>query len=102
MVHCSAARWTALAGLALVPGLLVSCSTSTVGPLHTLTFAGRPTVDGASVEVHPGVSADFTAFVVNPLTTPVTLVSASVVPVRATRPTGQLVHVGVSLTNNMV
>jgi hypothetical protein len=59
-------------------------------------------VDGAGVEIHPGESADFTAFVVNPLTTPVTLISATVVPVTGTRPTGQLVHLGISEDNGMV
>jgi hypothetical protein len=59
-------------------------------------------VDGASLEIHPGESADFTAFVFNPLSTPVTLISASVVPVTGIRPTGRLLHVAVSLTHNMV
>jgi hypothetical protein len=57
---------------------------------------------GGSLQIHPGVSADFTAFVVNPLSRPVTLISASVVPVAATRPTGRLGHVAVGLTHNIV
>ena len=70
--------------------------------MQTLTFAGQPTVDAGSLEVHPGVPADFTAFVFNPLKTPVTLLSASVVPVTGTRPTGRLVHVAIATTNGMI
>lgn len=90
-------RSVLLGFLLIMPGLLAGCSGGGAsGPLHTLTFGGQPTVDGAGVEVHPGESADFTAFVVNPLNSPVTLVSASVVPVTGTRPAGQLVHLGIS------
>lgn len=99
------ARWALLVVLLLVPGLgtLVSCSSSdSPGPLQTLTLGGQPTVDGASLEVHPGVPAVFTAFVFNPLNTPVTLLSASVVPVTGLRPTGQLVHVAIATTNGMI
>jgi hypothetical protein len=92
-----------LAILLIVPGLLAGCSSSDasngVGPLRALSFGGQPTVDGASISIHPGVSADFTAFVVNPLTSRVTLISASVVPVPGNRPAGQLVHLGVSMGN---
>lgn len=59
-------------------------------------------MEGASLEIHPGEPADFTAFVVNPLKTPVTLVSAALVPVTGTRPTGQLVHVAIATTVNMI
>jgi len=88
-------RWVLLATLVVVPGVLAGCSGDAAGPLETLTQGGQPTVDGAGLEIHPGDSADFTAFVVNRLHTPLTLISASVVPVTGARPTGQLVHLGI-------
>jgi hypothetical protein len=103
MAQRIAARWAALVVLLIVPGSLAACSSSdAAGPLQTLKQAGRPMVDGASLEVHPGVPAVFTAFVVNPLKTPVTLLSAAAVPVTGTRPTGQLVHVAIATTVNMI
>jgi hypothetical protein len=96
------ARWAVLLAVLLVPGLVADSARTAAGPLHTLTLYGQPTVIGGSLEVHPGDSADFTAFVVNPLPEPVTLVSASVVPVAGIGPTGKLVHVGVARTNGMV
>jgi len=104
MAQRRAARWAALiVFLLIVPGSLAACSSSDpAGPLQTLTLEGQPTVEGASLEVHPGEPADFTAFVVNPLKAPVTLLSAAVVPVTGTRPTGQLVHVAIATTVNMI
>jgi hypothetical protein len=103
MAQRTAARWAALVVLLIVPGSLAACSSSAAaGPLQALTFAGQPTVTGASLEVHPGVPAVFTAFVVNPLKTPVTLLSAAVVPVTGIRPTGRLVHVAIATTVNMI
>jgi hypothetical protein len=103
MARRSAARWAALIVLLIVPGSLAACcSSDPAGPLQTLTLGGQPTVEGASLEVHPGEPADFTAFVVNPLKVPVTLLSAVVVPVTGTRPTGQLVHVAIATTVNMI
>ena len=58
-------------------------------------------MDGASVEVAPGESADFTAFVWNRLTSPVTLVSATIVPVTGYAPTDKLAHVAISTTVNL-
>lgn len=95
------ARWAALAILSIGPGFLAACSTETAGPLRTLSVGGQPIVDGASVEIRPGWSADFTAFVVNPLKSPVTLMSASVVPVTGAAPTGHLLHVGISTTDGL-
>jgi len=87
----------------IVPSIMLSCSSGDpTGPLQTLTLGGQPTVDGASLEIHPGVSAVFTSFVFNPLSSPVTLISASAVPVTGVRPTGQLVHVAVATTDNMI
>ena len=105
----SVAGWAALAVLSIVPGFLTACSNGSAGPLPTvsagplqaLSAGGQPIVDGGSVEIHPGGSADFTAFVVNPLKSPVTLMSASVVPVTGSAPTGQLLHVGISTTTGM-
>jgi hypothetical protein len=102
MARPTAAGWVALIVLLIVPGFLAACSSgNAAGPLQTLTLGGQPTVDGASISIHPGVSADFTAFVVDPLTSPVTLISASVVPVPGSPPTGQLIHVGISTDNGM-
>jgi hypothetical protein len=72
----------ALVALLITLGFLSSaCSSGAAGPLQALSEGGQPTVDGGSVEVAPGQPADFTAFVVNPLTSPVTLLSATIVPV---------------------
>lgn len=86
--------------LSAVPGWLAGCSGSGPGngPLQALSAGGQPIVDGAQVDVHPGRPADFTAFVFNPLTSPVTLVSASVVPVPGSSPTARLVHTGIATT----
>jgi hypothetical protein len=95
-------RSVALVALLLMLGFLPSDSLSVAGPLQALSLGGQPTVDGASVEVTPGEPADFTAFVVNPLTSPVTLLSATIVPVTGYAPTGKLAHVAISTTNGMI
>lgn len=87
--------------VAAVSFLVVRSHTS-LGPLQSLSAGGQAIVDGASVEVAPGESADFTAFVWNPLTTPLTLVSATIVPVTGYAPTGRLAHVAISTTVNMI
>jgi hypothetical protein len=101
MVQRTAARRAALIVLLIVPGLLAGCASGD-GPLQTLTLGGQPTVDGGSLEVLPGMPADFTAYVFNPLRTPVTLLSAALVPVTGIRPAGQLVHVAVATTNGII
>jgi hypothetical protein len=83
-------------------GFLVVRSHTSPGPLQALSAGGQAIVDGASVEVTPGESADFTAFVWNRLTSPVTLVSATIVPVTGYAPTGKLAHVAISTTNGLV
>jgi hypothetical protein len=88
----------ALAVASCTSGRPAGLMQASAGPLQALSLGGEPTVDGASVEVPPGGSADFTAFVVNPLRSPIRLVSATVVPVTGERPTGRLVHVGISTT----
>jgi hypothetical protein len=92
--------WMAALALSIVPGCLASCSGSGPGkgPLQALSAGGQPTVDGASLDVHPGKLADFTAFVFNPLTSSVTLLSASVVPIPGGKPTVRLVHTGIATT----
>lgn len=92
----------ALVALLIMLGFVPSDSASVAGPLQALSAGGQPTVDGGSVAVTPGQSADFTAFVVNPLTSPVTLVSATIVPVTGYAPTGRLAHVAISTTVNMI
>jgi hypothetical protein len=94
----------ALAAAVITLGLLSSaCSSSAAaGPVQALSQGGQPTVDGGSVQVRPGQSADFTAFVFNPLRSPVTLLSATIVPVTGYAPTGKLAHVAISTTNGMV
>jgi hypothetical protein len=100
MAQRTTARWPMLAAPLLLLGLLAGCASG--GPLQTLMFGGQPSVDLGGLEVHPGQSADFTAFVVNPLNSPVTLLSATVVPVTGTRPTGRLVHLGIGEGNGMI
>jgi hypothetical protein len=94
----------ALAAAVITLGFLVSACSSgaAAGPLKALSQAGQPTVDGGSVRARPGQSADFTAFVVNPLRSPVTLLSAAIVPVTGYAPTGKLAHVAISTTNDMI
>jgi len=88
--------------LLITPDFLSSACSSGAGPLQALSERGQPTVDGGSIEVTPGQSADFTAFVFNPLTAPVTLLSATIVPVAGYVPTGKLVHVAISTTVGMI
>jgi hypothetical protein len=105
VVRSPAVVIAALLAVALAAALAVAVASwirgPSAGPLQALSLDGEPTVDGASVEVPPGRSADFTAFVVNPLRSPIRLVSATVVPVTGERPTGRLVHVGISTTLGM-
>jgi hypothetical protein len=93
--------WLALALLPVAPGLAGCSHASPAAPLKALSLGGSPVVDGGSVEVRPGASADFTAFVVNPSGAPVILLSASVVPVPGLKPTGMLVHLGISKTRGI-
>jgi hypothetical protein len=105
VVRSPAVVIAALLSVALAVALAVAVASwirgRSAGPLQALSASGELTVDGASVAVPPGGSADFTAFVVNPLRSPIRLVSATVVPVTGERPTGRLVHVGISTTPDM-
>lgn len=71
------------------------------GPLHNLQFGGGPQFAIAYGLYHPGQSADFGAYVVNNASEPVTLVSASLIPV-AGRPAGHLEHLAVAVGHNGV
>jgi hypothetical protein len=98
----ASARWLALVMALAASPVMAGCSTGPAsGPLQSLTAGGQPVVDGAAVPVLAGQSADFTAFVYNPLHAPVTLVSAVPVLVPGTLP-AHLAHVAVGTTINII
>jgi hypothetical protein len=66
------------------------------GPLQTLAAGGQPDFGVGWALDGPGQSADFTAFVFNHTHSPVTLVSARLIPIPG-RPGGRLVHEAVAL-----
>ncbi len=84
-----------------VGGSLISGCGDMAGPLQTLAEQGQPVVDSAGIPAAPGQPVDGTAFVFNSSHQPVTLVSASIVPVPG-YPAGVLAHIGVGTTLNMV
>jgi hypothetical protein len=97
-----ASRCRALVAPLLLTLAIAGCgSGSQDGPLEALSTGGQPIVDGASVNIPPGRSADLTAFLFNPLKLPVRLLSASVVPVTGHRPVPRLVHVGIGTSPGM-
>lgn len=81
----------------LMAGALAACSSSPAGSgaggLRTLLVNGKPAV--ASGSVSPGEPGDFTAYVDNPAGGPVTLLSASLIPI-AGHPAGHLAAVAVA------
>jgi hypothetical protein len=81
----------------LMAGALAACSSSPAGSgaagLRTLLMNGKPAV--ASGPVSPGQLGEFTAYVDNPAGGPVTLVSASLIPI-AGHPAGRLAAVAVA------
>lgn len=81
----------------LMAGVLAACSSGSAGSgavgLRTLLMNGKPAV--ASGPVSPGQPGEFTAYVDNPAGGPVTLVSASLIPI-AGHPAGQLAAVAVA------
>jgi hypothetical protein len=92
----------ALVAAAVVVYQLPGCGTGgSDGPLQNLQSAGGPQFAIAYGLYHPGQSADFAAFVVNTGSGPVTLISASLVPIPG-RPAGRLVHLGVAVGHNAV
>lgn len=85
-------------------GALAACSSGqagqpVAGSLRTLLMHGKPAV--ASGSVSPGQPAEFTAYVDNPAGDPVTLVSASLIPI-AGHPAGQLAAVAVSQSRGLI
>jgi hypothetical protein len=72
---------------------------STAGGLRTLLMHGKPAVSSGSVT--PGQPAEFTAYVDNPAGHPVTLLSASLIPI-AGHPAGRLAAVAVSQRRGMI
>jgi hypothetical protein len=83
--------------LTLVVGVasLAACGTSPAGPLQSLTEQGRVVVTTGSSPVLPGQDADATVWVFNnSASDPVTLVSASPVPISGER-AGRQTHVAV-------
>jgi|SRR5215472_13652991 len=94
-------RYVAAAVAAGLTGLC-DCGGAAQGPLTGLASGGLPVVDAGSLQLAPGQSADFTAFVVNKTHTPATLMSASVIPVGGGSgyPTGRLIHLAVSLNKS--
>lgn len=91
------------AGLALillaVAGWLVFRTPA--GPLHSITAGGRPVVDEGGGRARPGQDITATAFVVNSSDDPVTLLSASLVPVPGQR-AGKLAHVAVDTSLSII
>jgi hypothetical protein len=95
-------RVAALVAAAVVVYQVSGCGTSgSAGPLQNLQSAGGPQFAIAYGLYHPGQSADFAAFVVNTGSGPVTLMSASLVPIPG-HPAGRLVHLGVAVGHNAV
>lgn len=96
------ARWRVLVTLLIAAPVLVACGADPApGPLQSLGSQGQPIVDGAAVPVLANQSADFTAFVFNPLHTSITLISAVVVGVPGTS-TAHLAHVAVDTSINIM
>jgi hypothetical protein len=94
----AALKCATLVALSLLTMAIASCGPGQAGPLQALSEGGQPIVDGASVEIPPGRPADFTAFLFNPLTSSVRLLSAAIVRVTGHLPAAQLLHVGISTT----
>jgi hypothetical protein len=80
--------------IAVVITLLVQRSGSGAGPLSALSRQGQPVIDSSGTPVKPGQEQDATAFVFNSAHDPVTLLSASMVPVRH-QPAAKLAHAAV-------
>jgi len=79
-----------LAVVALLLGVLAGCGSSDDGPLVNLTAGGVPRFAVAWDAASVGQSGDFAAYVVNQANDPVTLVSASLIPIPGRRTDGRL------------
>jgi hypothetical protein len=94
-----AARSVAAVALALVctagVSVLGGCSDSQSGPLQTVAADGQPIIGVGTLAMEPGQSADTTAYVTNSSDDPVTLVSASAVPVPGFA-AGRLTHLAIA------
>jgi hypothetical protein len=97
----AAVKFATMMVLPLLIVAIAGCGSSQAGPLRALSVGGQPIVDGASVQVPPGSSADFTAFIYNPLKSPIRLLSATIVPVTGHLPVGRLLHVGIGTTKGI-
>lgn len=99
MTRVRAARfliWFAIIG---VLGMTSGCGSrfggsQSTGPLHNVMMGGKPNFSVAWSVESPGQSADMTAFVVNSGPGPVTLVSASLVPISGQQ-SGLLTHLAI-------
>jgi hypothetical protein len=91
---------TVVAACAAGGSVLTGCS-STAGPLRSFAVKGQPIVTDAGVAVVPGQSEDATTYVINSSADPVTLISASLMPV-AGFPTATLKHVAVNTTRHII
>lgn len=71
------------------------------GPLQSVSQNGQKLVEAGAVAVAPGESADFTAYLVNTASGPVTPISAVAIPVPG-QTVGKLVHVAVNVNHDYV
>lgn len=94
-----AARSVAAIALAVVcaagASVLAGCGAGQAGPLRTVASDGQPIIGVGTLSLEPGQSADTTAYVTNSSDAPVTLVSASVVPVPGFA-AGRLTHLAIA------
>jgi len=95
MMGPMALKCTALVTLVFLTLTVTSCGSGQADPLQALSEGGQPIVNGASVQVPPGYPADFTAFLFNPLSSPIRLLSATIVPVTGHFPAARLLHAGI-------
>lgn len=75
--------------------------TGSAGPLQNLTTGGQPQFTIAWAAYIPGQTADFAAYVVNSGSGPVTLISASLVPIVG-HPAGHLTRLAVGARHDTV
>jgi hypothetical protein len=101
MVHADMSRRAIVislvcAALAAVAAFLIILRVTEGGPLTTITLGGKPdfSVDGGFF--YPGQAADFGIWVIDTARDPVTLVSASLIPISG-HPAGRLAFLAVSL-----
>jgi hypothetical protein len=87
---------TCIPALGVALSVITACgSISPGGPLWTVTEGGLPNFGVGWTILAPGQPADMTAFVINSAQDPVTLVSASLIPIGG-HPTGRLIDLAVA------